>query len=424
MLVEPLQDRLAAKAWLPDQIARRLFFQICQKLDVGMLDIEEGEQRFHFGEPQRCGAQPVELHYRVSIQVLDPRFYAMVLTGGTNGAAEAYMQGYWKASNLVNLIRLMLANREQLDALEGGMTTLLNGLNRVWHAMNRNTEAGSRRNIAAHYDLGNEFFSLFLDARLMYSSGIYQTGEETLEEASTAKLDRICRKLDLKPGDHLLEIGTGWGGMAIYAAKAYGCHVTTTTISREQFLEAQKRVEAEGLQDRITLLLEDYRHLQGRFDKVVSIEMVEAVGHQYLDGYFQTIRERLKPEGMALIQAITIDDQRYEAALKEVDFIKRYIFPGSFIPCVTVLANSAAKAGLRLFNLEDIGVSYALTLRDWRERFLAQLDAVKAQGFDERFIRMWEFYLCYCEGGFRERAISDVQILLTASGCQREQWLP
>ncbi len=409
--------------------ARQMLFRICQKLEVGMLDIEDltmdhQEQRYHFGEPERCGAKPVEVHYRASIQVRDERFYTLVLTGGTNGAAEAYMAGYWQTSNLVNLIRLMLANRAQMESLDGPLSSLASGANRVWHALNRNTEAGSRRNIAAHYDLGNDFFSQFLDSRLMYSSGIYIRGDETLEEASSTKLERICQKLDLSPQDHLLEIGTGWGGMAIYAAERFGCRVTTTTISQEQYDEAKARVEAAGLQGRITLLLEDYRKLEGEFDKVVSIEMVEAVGHQYLDQYFEKIAGLLKPDGMALIQAITIDDNHYERALREVDFIKRYIFPGSFIPCATVLASSAAKTGLRTFNLEDIGESYALTLRDWRERFLRALDTIREQGFDERFIRMWEFYLCYCEGGFRERAISNVQMLLTRSANRRAQWLP
>lgn len=424
MLVDALQNQLSDHTLLPGQLAKRLFLSVCEKLEIGMLDLIDGNEHYAFGIPQRCGSEPVPLHYRASLTVKDERFYRLVLSGGVNGAGEAFMQGYWESSDLVNLVRLMLANRSQLDQLEGPLTRIPRTMNRFWHALNRNTPLGSRRNIAAHYDLGNEFFKLFLDERLMYSSGIYQSGEESLEEASTAKLERIAQKLDLQPSDHLLEIGTGWGGMAIYAAKHYGCRVTTTTISKEQYDEAKKRVEAAGLTDRVTLLLSDYRDLEGEYDKLVSIEMVEAVGHQYLDGYFAQIAHLLKPEGLAVIQAITIDDQRYESALKTVDFIKRYIFPGSFIPCVTVLANSAAQSGLRVFNLEDIGLSYANTLRDWRERFCEEIETVRRQGFDERFIRMWLFYLCYCEGGFRERAISNVQLVFTRSACQRGEWLP
>lgn len=424
MFVAQITDQLSRQGWLPQTLARKVFLKLCASMEHGMLGIEDGFERYHFGMPEVCGARPVDPLHRVVIRVNSPEFYVRVVTGGANGAAEAYMEGLWDTDDLVKLVRVMLLNRAQLDAMEGGVATLLGKVSQIWHAFNRNTQEGSRRNIAAHYDLGNTFFSLFLDERLMYSAGIYPTGNESLSEASTLKLDRICRKLDLKPQDHLLEIGTGWGGMAIYAAQHYGCRVTTTTISKEQYAEAKARIEAAGLQDRITLLLEDYRDLQGQYDKVVSIEMVEAVGHQYLDTYFKCISERLTPDGLAVLQAITIDDQRYEAALREVDFIKRYIFPGSFIPCVTVLAQSAAKQDLRLFNLEDIGHSYALTLRDWRAGFMAKLDAVRAQGFDERFIRMWEFYLCYCEGGFRERAISNVQLILTKSGCRRDAWLP
>ncbi len=423
MSVASVNEHFAPGSWVPAAMARRLFLRLCSGLRTGMLAIEDGDERFHFGVPEVCGARPVELHQRVSIRVKDPRFYAMVVTGGANGAAEAYLQGLWETSDLVALVRLMLANRAQLEALEGGFASVLGAASRAWHAFNRNTLGGSRRNIAAHYDLGNAFFRLFLDERLMYSSALYPTGKESLEEASTLKLERICQKLDLREQDHLLEIGSGWGGLAIYAASHYGCRVTTTTISKEQYREACERVAAAGLGERVTVLLEDYRQLQGQFDKVVSVEMVEAVGHHYLDTYFSQIAHLLKPEGLAVLQAITIDDQRYEAALREVDFIKRYIFPGSFIPCVTVLASSAARAGLRVFNLEDIGPSYAQTLRDWRQRFMARLDEVRAQGFDERFIRMWEFYLCYCEGGFRERAISTVQLILTRGSNRRDQWL-
>jgi cyclopropane-fatty-acyl-phospholipid synthase len=296
---------------------------------------------------------------------------------------------------------------------------------RAWHALRRNTRSGSRQNIAAHYDLGNPLFSLFLDRSLMYSSAVFASEDESLEVAAKRKLQRICEKLQLSPADHVVEIGTGWGGFAIHAASRFGCRVTTTTISREQFDLAVQRVHAAGLAERVTVLLKDYRDLEGQYDKLVSIEMIEAIGHQYLDTYFATCASLLKPDGMALIQAITIEDHRYQQALKAVDFIKRYIFPGSFIPSVSAMTGAMARSSdLRLFNLEDIGPSYALTLRHWRQRFLARLPEVRALGYPDRFIRMWEFYLCYCEGGFLERSIGDVQLLLTRPDCRRAEYLP
>lgn len=408
----PTRFSFATEGW-----ARKIFFKLCGQLQGGELIVEEGRQQHQFGSAAFDGLA-------VTLVVQSPDAYRRLLNGGSNGAAEAYMDGLWEVSDLTALIRLLLRNRNQVDQFEKGIARTAGILGRIWHGMRRNTRAGAKKNIAAHYDLGNDFFALFLDSKMMYSSAIYQTGEENLDQASNAKLERICRKLDLKTGDHLLEIGTGWGGMAIYAAENYGCQVTTTTISKEQYLAACNKVKDKGLQDRVTLLQQDYRQLQGVYDKVVSIEMVEAVGHQYLETYFIKIKELLKPEGLALIQAITIDDLQYEAALKEVDFIKRFIFPGSFIPCVSGLTSCSAKAGLRLFNLEDIGDSYAQTLATWRQNFMARTEEVRQQGFDERFIRMWEFYLCYCEGGFRERAISNVQLLLTCRDNRRQQWLP
>jgi cyclopropane-fatty-acyl-phospholipid synthase len=281
------------------------------------------------------------------------------------------------------------------------------------HWLNRNTREGSRRNISAHYDLGNDMFRLFLDDNMMYSSAIYPDSHSSLEEAAEFKLERICQKLELTENDHVLEIGTGWGGFALYAAKNYGCRITTTTISKEQYELAKKRVESEGLQDKITLLLRDYRDLNGQFDKLVSIEMIEAIGHQYINTYFKKCSELLKPEGMMLIQAITIADQRYKAALKEVDFIKRYIFPGCFIPSNTAMQNAITEStDMRVQDLEDIGFHYARTLHDWQKRFFANIEKVKALGYPDEFIRLWEFYLCYCEGGFAERATSNVQLLL------------
>ncbi|HSW51639.1 MAG TPA: cyclopropane-fatty-acyl-phospholipid synthase family protein, partial [Sulfuricaulis sp.] len=284
---------------------------------------------------------------------------------------------------------------------------------KLFHWMNRNSRTGSRRNIAAHYDLGNEFFRLMLDETLMYSSAVFERPDMTLAEAQRARLDRICRKLALGPRDHVLEIGTGWGGFALHAATHYGCRVTTTTISREQYALAQERIAQAGLSDRVTVLLEDYRDLRGEYDKLVSIEMIEAVGHEYYETFFARCSALLKPDGLMLLQAITIADQRYEAARKSVDFIQRYIFPGSCIPSVSVMAQAVARAtDMKLLHLEDIGPHYATTLRHWRERLYANADAVRQLDLSEEFLRMWEFYLCYCEGGFAERALGDVQLLL------------
>ncbi len=352
-----------------------------------------------------------------TLEIRDPAFFAKVAFGGSVGAAESYMDGDWRSARLVDIMRLLIRNRDLLDAMEGGGARFAGWLMRGAHALRRNTRSGSRRNIAAHYDLGNDLFELFLDPSLMYSSAVFEREDMTLEAASERKLQLICEKLELGPDDHLVEIGTGWGAMAVYAASRYGCKVTTTTISREQHDLAAERIRAAGLQDRVTLLFKDYRELEGRFDKLVSIEMIEAIGHQYQDTYFAKCASLLKPGGKALIQAITIEDHRYRQALHSVDFIKRYIFPGSYIPCVSSMVASAADAGqLRLTGLQDIGDSYARTLNEWRRRFLAAEPAVRALGYDSRFVRMWDFYLAYCEAGFRERSISDVHMLFAKPG--------
>ncbi|MEJ0099228.1 MAG: cyclopropane-fatty-acyl-phospholipid synthase family protein [Pseudomonadota bacterium] len=359
----------------------------------------------------------------VTVRVRDAAFYRQLSLGGSVGAGESFMDGYWDCSDLTALVRILVRNRELLDAMEGGFARFAGWLMRGAHAFARNTRLGSRRNIAAHYDLGNALFELFLDDSMMYSAAIFARPDESLEVAQRRKLDRICRKLQLSPDDHVVEIGSGWGGFAIHAARHYGCRVTTTTISREQHDYAAKRIAAAGLGERITLLQRDYRDLEGRYDKLVSIEMVEAIGHQYLDTYFARCASLLKDDGMALIQAINIEDHRYEQALDAVDFIQRHVFPGSFIPSVAALQSSVARSSdLRLFNLEEIGPSYALTLRHWRERFNARLDAVRAQGYPERFVRMWNYYLSYCEGGFIERSIGVAQLLLTRPRCRRPQF--
>lgn len=351
-----------------------------------------------------------DLHCTLTVH--DHGLFRLLLQQGSLGAAEAYLRGYWDVDDLVTLIRIICRNRQRLDRMDGNLLARASQtLLRLWYAGRRNDQAGSKRNIAAHYDLSNDFFKLFLDRNLMYSSAVYEHPEQSLEDASDAKLALICNKLQLSSSDHVVEIGTGWGGFALYAALHYGCRVTTTTISQAQYDEACQRVATAGLGHRITILREDYRNLSGHYDKLVSIEMIEAVGHQYLDQYFSTCQRLLKPGGLGLIQAITIEDTRYQHAINDVDFIKRYIFPGSFIPCNQLMISSAARQGLKLMHMQDIGPSYALTLREWRRRFLEALPQVRAMGFDQRFIRMWDFYLCYCEGGFMEGVISDAQLL-------------
>jgi len=290
------------------------------------------------------------------------------------------------------------------------------------HWFNRNTRAGSRKNIAAHYDLGNDFYELWLDPKMMYSSAYFDTPTTSLEVAATTKLERICEKLDLCETDSVVEIGTGWGGFAIFAARHYGCKVTTTTISKQQYEMASERVRQAGLEDRITLLFDDYRDLEGQYDKLVSIEMIEAVGHQFHDSFFKKCCELLKPDGQMLLQAITIADQQYDQYVRSVDFIRRYIFPGGCLTSVTDMTNVMTRhTDMRLLHAEDIGPHYARTLQRWHKRFIAKLDAVRELGYPETFVRMWEFYLCYCEAAFIERSIGTVQMLIMRPGARREQ---
>lgn len=403
---EKLTTRLKAKSrakWVAEY-AKAKIIQRLQHLHTGQLTLVDGELTHTFGQPSAIQA---------TVYVHDPRFYGEIAFGGSIGAGEAYMLGYWTADILTNVIRLMVLNQQVMDHLEGGYQWLSKPIFKIMHWLNSNTTEGSRKNIAAHYDLGNAMFALFLDSTMMYSSAMFNTETKTLHQASELKLKTICDKLDLQPDDHVIEIGTGWGGFAIYAAQHYGCKVTTTTISKQQYDLAKARVEAENLQNHITLLLEDYRHLSGTYDKLVSIEMVEAVGHQFYDTYFAKVSSLLKPNGLALIQAITIADQRYASAIQSVDFIQRYIFPGSNIPSNTAMLQSITRmTDMRLYDLEDIGPHYATTLRMWRKNFFANLTEVRQLGYSEEFIRMWEFYLCYCEGGFAERALGDVHMLL------------
>jgi cyclopropane-fatty-acyl-phospholipid synthase len=386
-------------------LACRLVLKQLEQLQVGAIRLVDGEQSLQFGKPtEQTGLQ-------AEIRVADPTFYADVAFGGSIGAGEAYMHGAWECDDIVSLVRILLRNRHVLDGMESGAASVTRPLQKLFHWINRNTREGARRNIAAHYDLGNDFFRLWLDDSMMYSSAIFASREMSLGQAQRHRLDVICRKLRLGPEDHLVEIGSGWGGMAIHAVKEYGCRVTTTTISRQQYELARQRVRDAGLEDRITLLQKDYRDLEGQYDKLVSIEMIEAIGENQFDTYFQKCRQLLKPGGRLLVQAITIADAQYEAYRKNVDFIQRYIFPGGFLPSVGAMVSSIARTtDLLVVGIEDIGLHYARTLRAWRKNFLDRISEVRALGYPEEFIRMWEYYLTYCEGGFLERAISNVHL--------------
>jgi cyclopropane-fatty-acyl-phospholipid synthase len=390
-----------------ESLARRVVRARLESLRNGQIVVTEN------GRHESFGGVTDDLPLTVQLTVNDPRFYSDIAFGGAVGAGESYIHGCWSCDELTTLVRILVKNRDVLLDMDGGTSYLTKPLQKIFHRLNRNTRDGSRRNIAAHYDLGNDFYSLWLDKRMMYSSAIFEHADISLDVASAAKLDRICRKLDLGPDDHVLEIGAGWGGFAIFAAENYGCRVTTTTISKQQHHYARYAIAEAGLEDRIALLQSDYRDLEGQYDKLVSIEMIEAVGHEYHDAYFGKCCELLKRDGLMLLQAITIADQHYDRAKKTVDFIKRYIFPGGCLTSVTAMSDTLTRVtDMRIVDLEDIGPHYAETLQRWRERFFANIDAVRGMGFSEEFIRMWQYYLCYCEGGFLERAIGNVQLLM------------
>jgi cyclopropane-fatty-acyl-phospholipid synthase len=406
----------ATSAGLLAGITRPAVFSHLRKIERGSITVIEGSEQLAFGRSGGLAA---------TITVHDSAFYADMAFGGSIGAGEAYMAGFWSADDLTTLVRIIVLNRRVLTDIEGGLAAFAQPLHWLMHALRKNTQEGSRKNIAAHYDLGNDFYALWLDATMTYSCNIFERDDATLEEAAIAKYDRICKKLQLGPQDHVLEIGTGWGGFTVHAVKRYGCRVTTTTISRQQHDWAEELFIREGIADRVELLLKDYRNLTGKYDKVVSIEMIEAVGHHFLDTYLKVCSDRLKDNGMMALQAITIVDQAYEAQIKSVDFIRRYIFPGGFIPSVAAITRSLVKVtDLRLFHLEDLTPHYARTLHVWRDRFFANIDAVRKLGYPETFIRMWEYYLCYCEGAFRERYIGDVQMVLTKPYARPAETLP
>lgn len=392
--------------------ARKIVYKLLQNISRGRLVVQRGEEIIAFGEDQSRADLIAHVH------VHDDSVYRAILLHGTVGAGESYMEGAWSSPDLVKVIRVLTCNMSLLRSMNKQSSLWHKLGSRLQHSFSRNNNRrGSRRNIGAHYDLSNEFFALFLDPCMMYSSAVYTDQIDDLDRAAVHKMDQICRRLQLQPTDHLLEIGTGWGSLAIHAARHFGCRVTTTTISSEQFDYAREAVIDAGLSHRVTVLKQDYRELRGRFDKLVSIEMIEAVGHRYYSNYFQQCSQLLANDGLMLIQAITIPDQRYDSARRSVDFIQKYIFPGGALPSLGTIATHVARdTDMQIIDLQDIGRDYAKTLREWRERFTSRLDQVRDLGFDEQFIRMWEFYLAYCEGGFQERVISTAQITLAKPG--------
>jgi len=393
-------------------LARSAVLAQLRRLSQGHLRLLSKGRQWSFGD--------VDSPLQAEVEVLDEAAWNLIAGNGSIGAGEAYIHGYWRSPDLAAVTRLFVANLEVLDAMESGLARLGRPALRLLHLLNRNSLRGSRRNILAHYDLGNDLFERLLDPTMMYSAAQFDSAEQTLEQAQLNKLERICQKLELEPGEHLLEIGSGWGSLAIHAATHYGCRVTTTTLSEAQYAHTVQRVRALGLEQRITVLREDYRDLQGRYDKLVSIEMIEAVGHRYLPAYFRQCAGLLKDDGLMLLQAITIRDQRYQQARRSVDFIQRYIFPGGALPSLTVLLDTASReTGLNLVQMEDFGPDYARTLRHWRDNLRQSRAALTELGYDDTFQRLWEFYLCYCQGGFEERAIGVAHLLWAAPQARR-----
>ena len=391
---------------------QRLVLGQMERISSGTLSLKAGGDTFAFG-------QTIEGAPAATLEVHDEQFWSAIATRGSIGAGEAYARSWWTSPDPVAVVRLFVRNHDALQGLEGGLALLAKPAFGLYHALRRNNQANAKRNIRAHYDVSNDFFGLFLDDTMTYSCGVFADEHTTLREASIAKIDRLCQALELKSSDHLVEIGTGWGAFALHAAGEYGCRVTTTTISKEQHKLAAERFTAAGLTDRIDLRSEDYRDLTGQYDKLVSVEMIEAVGAKFYPTFFEACQNLLKPNGTMALQAITIVDQHFERARKSVDFIQRHVFPGSCIPSVNALLTAATTASdLRLTRLDDIGPHYVRTLSMWREALRDRWKDARAMGYSDEFLRQWEFYFAYCEGGFAERHISDVHMILQRPGAR------
>jgi len=399
---------------MTDKHARYLLHKLLSRTQDGQLILEENGVVRTFGSPS--GSEPLRAH----ITVNDPAFHRSLLKGSL-GLGQSYMDGLWDVDDMVTLIRIAARNVHRFDGLRRRFRPVLAPVQNAVSLARRNTIERSREQIAAHYDLGNDLYELFLDDTMSYSSAVFDTPQMPLRDAQIAKLDRICQKLDLKPGDRLLEIGTGWGALAVHAAGKYGARVTSATISTEQHALAQQRVREAGLEDQVTILLQDYRTLTGTYDKLVSIEMIEAVGWRDFPTFFRVCGERLADDGVMLLQAITIDDRAYDVEKAVKSFINQLIFPGGCLPSVQIITrNMARQSDMRMVQLEDITDHYVTTLKHWRDTFGTATDELDARGYDERFRRLWVLYLAYCEAGFAERRIQDVQILLAKPGYRDE----
>lgn len=412
VILQPVNDGV-------NQLARKLIFRALTHIQFGSLTLIEafGKQapvksRFGNVATNMASSSAVGRHsLHVTLTIHDSAVYRQLLFGGSIALADSYINGEWDTDDLTGLIRLAARNLAVLNKLENRFAGVSKAFEKAKHQLRSNDQSGAKSNILAHYDLGNDMYQRFLDETMMYSSAVYRAPDVSLADAQQHKLALICQRLQLTAEDHVIEIGTGWGGFAIYAATHYGCQITTTTISDAQYDEAQRRVQAAGLSDKITLLKQDYRELTGQYDKLVSIEMIEAVGHEYLPTFFAKCNSLLKPTGLMVLQAITFNDQNYQEYLESVDFIQTHIFPGGCLLSNQELNNQfAEQTDMVIKQLHDYGFDYAYTLRDWRAAFMAQRTEIEALGYDDAFIRLWNFYFCYCEGGFLERTIGVVQL--------------
>ena len=391
--------------WL-DQIAMSILLKKLERIQIGFLQVYVDEMIYEFGNSN----DQATLH--AVIRVNNVKAFQAIIRGGEPAAGKTYIDGWWQSDNLIEVLRLFTLNRNALFGFKFGLGSFAKHANRISSYFLRNTHVGSKKNIKAHYDIGNDLYELFLDSKMMYSSAYFRNESDSLETAAEYKLKLICEKLNLRPHDKVIEIGTGWGGFAIYAAKNYGCHVTTTTISDEQYTHARKLVSELNLSGKITVIKQDYRTLTGKYDKLVSIEMIESVGHQYMDGYFKICDQLLKPSGAMLIQAITMSDYLFDRYVNSLDFIRKYVFPGGCLTSMSSMLSSTSKhTDLTLYHSESFANSYAITLQHWYRRFAQQKEQVVELGYSQEFIRLWEYYLKYCQAGFENRII-DVHHLV------------
>lgn len=390
-----------------DNIARTILFKKLDKIKHGYLQIFCEGLVYEFGE------KSMQNNLHAIIRIHDVKTFKAIVFGGEPAAGNTYVQGRWSSDNLIEVIRLFTLNRTVLVSFDLGVGSLARYIYGFMHHLRKNNQQGSKRNIQAHYDIGNELYRLFLDKKMMYSSACFNSKVDDLEQASDNKLKIICEKLALSSDDQVLEIGSGWGGFAIYAAQHYGCHITTTTISEEQYAYVKQQIETNQLEDKITILKEDYRNLTGTYDKLVSIEMLESVGHQYLNEYFSICNRLLKSTGVMLIQTITISDYLYDHYLNSMDFIRKYIFPGGSLPSIATMLDSVANhTEMTMFHAESYASSYAKTLEIWHQRFIANKEKIIELGYPNSFLRLWEYYLKYCQAGFEERVIDVQQLVL------------